>query len=713
MDKNIGELFFVLAFLVLLSVFVIYWYLFIPVGLAYAGYRIYLNSPGRKEKHAKDACNQLYERALELIGDEKPFHDQVIEFGGPIVRSLPESLPEALYDEMVQVVIDLFELENLVITRVAKPPAICNSLEGARYRDHLSDLIAKHNDIEANRQLAQRVIKRSFHDFLMQLPTFDGEEGDIVAEVPLSQTCDLRPAIADLYISFYLEDVRNTSCFRHLREVLNRNMCEASGLEPTATNARTEAISVTEYEGEDPAYAYLKHTPLLRICEAQIPYRVPQKLRFEHQWIIAPTGSGKTNLLSTQLDRDFDLVAKDQASVIVMESKRDLIKGIEGLDRFGPGGDLEGKLVLIDVEDNQYPAALNLFDLLARDATEELSFRDEEILKNSTQSMLEYVFRSLLDAKLTSMQSTLLRFSIELMLQVPGATLEDLTVLLEQPGGEASYRSHLSRMSGDGRRFFESKFNDPAYKRTKGEVLNRIYAVKSIGTLSRMFAAPNTKLNMYEEMGSAKVILINTCKALMQQEGAELFGRFMIALTLLAAEKRQLQPRSERLPTFFYIDECQDYIRSDEMLPVILAQARALNLGMVLAHQNLSQISSDVQGALISNTSIKYASHVTEGVSSLAQAMRTDSRFIVEQPKYGFAAYFRDVTNQAISIKVPETDFEKHPRMSEEDHRSMIENMREAYCYRIDWKGEAPSPESGLDEPSSEDDGGIDGDWER
>ena len=70
----------------------------------------------------------------------------------------------------------------------------------------------------------------------------------------------------------------------------------------------------------------------------------------------------------------------------------------------------------------------------------------------------------------------------------------------------------------------------------------------------------------------------------------EIVGRFFISMILLAAHKRQLLPKSERLPCFVYIDECQDFIRRDPKIPVILDQARKLNVALVLAHQRLQQL---------------------------------------------------------------------------------------------------------------------------
>ena len=49
-------------------------------------------------------------------------------------------------------------------------------------------------------------------------------------------------------------------------------------------------------------------------------------------------------------------------------------------------------------------------------------------------------------------------------------------------------------------------------------------------TFERMFSHPRSKLDLYTEMNAGRVILINTAKDLLKEQGTEIFGRFFIAL---------------------------------------------------------------------------------------------------------------------------------------------------------------------------------------
>jgi DNA helicase HerA-like ATPase len=383
-----------------------------------------------------------------------------------------------------------------------------------------------------------------------------------------------------------------------------------------------------------------------------LPFEIPLEKRFEHHWIVAPPGAGKSTTLQHFIMRDLDLVAANKASIVVMESNRDLIKGIEGLKVFAPGQSLAGKLVLVDAEDVEWPVALNLFDV-GMDDSRAYSATDREAFRNGVLAQYEYIFSALLSAEFTSRQSTLFNFTLELLLAIPGATLDTLVDLMG-PDGIKNFREYVDTLDPDARKYFELKFNSKDLSKTKDQVLDRLFALKRMRTLSRMFSAPKSKLDFFKEMGSAKVILINAPQSLLQEDGVEIVGRFFISMILLAAQKRQMLPKEKRLPCFVYIDECQDFIKRDPKITMILDQARKFNVGLVLAHQRLQQLQPAVLDALYGATAIKFASKVSDAAAhALARDMRTTPEFIFNQPPYHFAAYVRGLTDTAISIGMP------------------------------------------------------------
>ena len=520
-----------------------------------------------------------------------------------------------------------------------------------------------------------------FGGLISELPAIPESTDDLTLTVPLVTLMRDPGGTVDKIIGTLLkEELVDAGLFRTLQEHLYENTCTASGVLPdkeqrkpfiTADDSELPPIELVE--------TYLKGTPFVDLLLAPVPFHIPMSARFQHQWIVAPPGTGKSTLLQFLLARDFDLVANNEASVVVMESNRDLIKAVEGLKIFAPGEALDGKLLSIDAEDVEWPIALNLFDV-GMDQMESYSPVDREALHNAVLSLYDYIFSALLSAEMTSRQNTLFNFTIQLLLKIPSATLDTLIDLM-QPNGLKQFAEYLPALDHDARRFFDLKFNSSEFNRTKEQVVDRLFAVKRIRTLSRMFSAPKSKLDFFKEMGSAKVILINVPQSLLQEDGVEIVGRFFISMILLAAHKRQLLPKEQRLPCFVYIDECHDFIKRDPKIPVILDQARKLNVGLVLAHQRLQQLQPYVLDALYGATAIKFASQVSDAAAhALARDMRTTPEFILNQPPYHFAAYIRGLTNTALSIGIPAIDMNAAPRMTEEERHQVRQRIRDKYA---------------------------------
>ena len=194
-----------------------------------------------------------------------------------------------------------------------------------------------------------------------------------------------------------------------------------------------------------------------------------------------------------------------------------------------------------------------------------------------------------------------------------------------------------------------------------------------------MFSHPRSKLDLFSEMNAGKVILINTAKDLLKEQGTEIFGRFFIALIAQAAQERATLPANKRMPTIVYVDEAQDYF--DRNIGIILAQARKQNVGMVLSHQFLGQLEPKLQEAFAANTAIKFAGGASaKDARSLAPMLYCQPEFIEAQPKASFAAHVRGQTRSAVPLRFPLGYMEKLPRMDKDEQQAVRQRMRELYA---------------------------------
>ena len=473
-----------------------------------------------------------------------------------------------------------------------------------------------------------------------------------------------------------------------LRSQLEYNVIVASGGIPSDPRAVEKAklpTKNTSLSNSKLIEGYLANTALAQFFDLTVPITIPQETRFEHQFIVAGSGHGKTQTLQNLILHDLQNVSQGEASIVVLDSQGDLINNIRNLQVFGEGSPLADRLVIIDPTDVEYPVSLNLFDV-NMERINQYSQLDRERMVNGILELYDFVLGSLLGAEMTQKQSVLFRYITRLLLHIPGATIHTFRELLED-GGSLKYQEYINQLQGSARAFFQSEFDSKEFAQTKRQVVRRLWGILENQTFERMFSYPANKLDLYTEMNSGKVILINTAKDLLKETGTEIFGRFFIAMIAQAAQERSVIPKDKRMPTFVYVDEASDYF--DHNIGIILSQARKYKVSMLTATQFLGQMDNKLQDAVFANTAIKFAGGVSaKDASILAREMRTDTATIENQEKLSFAAFIKGTTKQAISLSIKPGIMERLPRLNHDDFTHQVETMRVRYATHYSEVGE-------------------------
>ena len=537
--------------------------------------------------------------------------------------------------------------------------------------------------------------------------SFDANLRDLIGNVP--------ETVEHMMHVPFAPELEALALMPRLKDRLEYNLHIASGGAPgDQASVRSPRLPTKQSAIPDEKIpeTYLDGTPLLQLFDYPLDIQLPTNTRFEHHHIVAGSGHGKTQTLQHLILRDLDAVEKGEASIIVIDSQSDLINNIAGLECFAPGEPLSDRLVLIDPNDIEWPVALNLFDV-GMERLDQYSQLDRERLTNSILELYDFVLGSLLDAGMTQKQTVIFRYITRLLLHIPNATIHTLRELLED-GGYERYRAHIEKLQGTARAFFENEFNGREFVSTKRQVLRRLYGILENQTFERMFSHPKSKLDLFTEMNAGKVILINTAKDLLKESGTEIFGRFFIAMITQAAQERAVLDPSDRLPTFVYVDEANDYF--DRNIGIILSQARKYNVGMVLAHQFLGQLDGKLHEAIAANTAIKFAGGVSaKDARALANDLRTDASFIERQSKLSFAAFIKGETERAVSVRVEAGQLEQRPRMTEDERSELRDRMREQHAVHFTTLETKESDQAddhkndlGNDQDAGEDDGSPD-----
>jgi hypothetical protein len=410
---------------------------------------------------------------------------------------------------------------------------------------------------------------------------------------------------------------------------------------------------------------------------------LPTNLRAQHQHIIAPSGSGKTTLLRDMIMKDVDA----GNSVVLIDSQMDLINQLRQVLPLD-------KLIVIDPTDIEHPLALNFMDIGQNQSTRTPLEREQS--QNSAVALFTYIFAALLDSPMTSKQQTLFEFSTRLLMTVPGATLSSLRQLFED-GGLEKYRTHINKLSDTQRDFFLKRFHDKGYNDTKEQILRRIYGMSSVPTLDRMFSQPVSKFDMFTALEEGKVVLVNTAKSLLQDDGAALFGRLFISMVRQACFNRANQKNRKR--TYLYLDEAHEYL--DDSTTTLLEQARKYEIGLIVAHQNTSQLSPAMRNALTAGTAIKFAGKILDITEARAvtATMRTTVERMEALPQFYFLAYLAGIGT--FDYRAKEDSYTYSPKHSPEALTAHRDHMRALYSQQsnspdIPDSSPTPEPEAGA-----------------
>ena len=528
---------------------------------------------------------------------------------------------------------------------------------------HLRDILLRHQRKLLDPQRTLNALRQAFVDCLVditrQLPPLARDDGGEDSTPPMATLAliDLLPNVGAIIESAILHfdtpETEDLCVFDYLKRTLIRN---AERLKERTNSKRPIPPSDFKGSSRETVATYLADTGLAAIfLEPRVPFDFPDEQRFSGHWIVAPPGRGKTTLLHSLFLNDLNR----PAAIIVMDSKGDLINPLRNLKA------VADRLVVIE-PDEDHPLALNPLDIPQANVAH-------------TISLLEYVFTALLEAAPTALQSTLFRYLLPAIIQtIPNPTLMTFRDIVEN--GFAGYAADFSKLKPLDRQFFEKQFNSKQYTDTRHQLIWRLDYLMTNPLMRAMFEAPKTKIDIGKEMDAGKVILINNSKERLSDEGAEFFGRFFVALILSAAQQRSSRRADDKLPCFCYIDECQNVIRSDEKIATILDECRSQKIGMILAHQRTTQITSKNVLSALSNCAIRMANSDDEA-KELADKLRTTPEALRSLKRGTFATFVRDLTPSAVMLDVPYNDLSQMEQLSREERDLLRQRMRSQFSF--------------------------------
>lgn len=319
----------------------------------------------------------------------------------------------------------------------------------------------------------------------------------------------------------------------------------------------------------------------------ELPVYISDEHRLRHTHVIGTTGSGKSNLL-------LNLIVQDILSGVgcaVIDPHGDLIDKIM---KFIPEERAEN-IVLVDPSDMDYPIGFNILQAQTEAEKVMLSSDLVALFKEHATSWGDQMTGVLANTVNAFLESS------------EGGTLADLRRFLV----EKDFRDN-----------FLKTVTDPhvLYYWQKEYPLMKSYSLMPLLTRLDTFLRPKVIRNMLSQkdgldfkeiLNSGKTLLIKLPQGLIGEENSYLLGTLFVAKLYQAALGRQSMRPGDRLPYYLYLDEFQHFMTPS--LKGILSGTRKYGLGLVLAHQDLSQLFTkdhELGSSILSNPAVRVSFRV-------------------------------------------------------------------------------------------------------
>jgi hypothetical protein len=307
-----------------------------------------------------------------------------------------------------------------------------------------------------------------------------------------------------------------------------------------------------------------------------------------HLHVIGPTGVGKSTLLLRLILQDITA----GRSVVVLDPKGDLIDDV--LARVPD--EHHQRVVLLDPSRRDLVVGFNPLDVSGHEA--ELAV--DGIL---------HIFKQLFSSSWGPRTQDILHASLLSLIGTDQATIAQVPRLLLDP----AFRRHVrkqNKASHSSVRMFWEWFDTmgPEQRSTViAPLLNKLRSFTMRSGVRAMVGQVSPGFDTSTVFTDKRVLLVPLRSGLLGSETAQLLGSMVVARLWQLAQARSSLPGTKRTPAFVYLDEFQDYLRLPTDMSQVMAQARGLGVGLVLAHQHLAQMDSTLRAAVLANAQSRIA----------------------------------------------------------------------------------------------------------
>lgn len=315
--------------------------------------------------------------------------------------------------------------------------------------------------------------------------------------------------------------------------------------------------------------------------------------RLRHVWMLGPTGTGKSTLLTNAVGYDIN----HGDGVTVIDARGDLVGDI--IDRI-PDNRADD-LIVIDPTISDYVIGIN-----------PLQAGEPEQAAGFVYHVLQSVYASSWGPRTADIvRACLLTLTATRGPHGERFTLIDIPELLTNTAFRRWVTSQpLSPYVGKFWTWYES-LGETNQLTIISPVLNKLRTF-TLSTPLRLLLGQSDGIRFADAIADKRIVLVALKKGLLGQETSALIGSLVMASVWQATLSRANTPNEKRHPYWLYIDEFQNVVRLPIDLADMLSEARGLGLGVTLAHQYVGQLTPHVKDAVMGTTRTHLAFQLLE-----------------------------------------------------------------------------------------------------
>ena len=416
-------------------------------------------------------------------------------------------------------------------------------------------------------------------------------------------------------------------------------------------------------------------------------FRIPEKARQKHTYIVAGSGSGKSELLKSLIRVH---LLKRKSSIIVLDPNGDFA---EQVVKFKENATPEGKENIVYISPTLFGKGeevakvpiINLFDIDVRNLESDIIDQLVSTIFDTFISVAREAGSGMTDY--TPNMQLILMPSIRLILDKEGGDLRDLIRLMDDERNSDLVEMALKSKNDNVREFFTTSFHQKQFGTAKQGINARLRYIMGMG-LGR-YLCGKTSVNIEEAMNQKKLIVLNLGKGVLGKTKSIIYGKFLLTYIIGLGFKRANIKEQLRVPCHLYIDEFHNY--ASDKLQESFEEGRKYKIYLTVVTQVEGQrLTRDMHKAIKGNTFVKIIGGAGRDTrTAMSKEMELDKKKIREITGIDEATlkdlkvgeFVVQVGNNGLPFKMinrKKTLGDKHS-MSEKDWKDILERQKSLY----------------------------------